>query len=241
MPAKSKKKTQSAVSPTPIPLVPTASFPMSGTPLTVPLPSAPSTTSSMVVLSTAVPTVSIPIPPLGYNPVLLVAYRGYHPRVAQVAAIPDAVNELRGSTAYTDNLGPAAPQASPFAQSLEDAVGWTNMRIQVETFLGYVKSQEAVAWKAGLTKIDQAKALYDVMLVGNAKLPDLIPAVSRLLTVTSEISQKGAVTRARKAKVADALKGAAAGAPAATPATGATSAPVVTSSTEPNGSGGAGH
>jgi hypothetical protein len=197
------------------------------------VPSAPPTTSSTVVLSTSPPVVNIPAAPAGFVPVNLLDYKGAHPKTGQVAAVPDAVAELTGSTTYATTFGPAAPEVGSFVQQLDDAVGWTQLRNEVEAFLLYVRSQEAVAWKAGLTQIDQAKAVYDITLVRNPSVPVLFPALTRLLEVTNAIGLKSAAARKRNkaAKVKDLTAAATANAVNAPPATGANAAPAVATAT----------
>jgi hypothetical protein len=209
-----------------VPIVPT-SIPI------VTTPSAPTTSSSSVVLSTTPPVVSLPPIPAGFTPVNLVDYRGYHPRVGQVAALPDAVAELSSSSTYAATFGPAAPAEGTFVTCLEDAASWSSLHGAIEAFLVYVKSQEAVAWKAALTQIDQAKAVYDVTIARNPSVPTQFPALTRLLEVTNAIGRKSAASRQRK-KATDAKKAAAAAnatAATAAPATGATTAPLVAPAT----------
>jgi len=165
-------------------------------PIAVPLP-APSTTSSTVVLSTTPPVVNIPSVPAGVLPVHLIDYRGAHPKTGQVAAVPDVVAELSASTTYVSTFGPAAPDAESFVKVLNDAVGWTNLKNTIEVFQGYVRSQEAVAWKAGLAQVDQAKAIYDVVVARNPNVPTQFPALTRLLEVTNAIGKKSAASRKR--------------------------------------------
>jgi hypothetical protein len=160
-------------------------------------------------------------------------YAGDHPRVEEIQAAPDAVAELQASTTYGATFGPAAPEEAPFVVLLEDAVGWSNIRIALELYLTYAKSQEVVVWKGALTQMDQLRAAYALAVTHDPSVATEFPATARLLSVRAGIAKKAAATRARNAK--------AKATPATTPATGANAAPAVTPSTVTNGSGGAAH
>ena len=205
--------------------------PILPSPITIPItpvtpvvtsPSAPSTTSSAVVLSTTPPVVNIPLTPAGYMPEPLTSFRGLHPKAGQIAAVPAVVTELTGSTTYASTFGPAVPEAESFVQVLDNAVGWTELRIAIETFLLYVKSQEGVTWKSALTQMDQVKAIYDVVVARTPAVAVQFPALARLLDVTNAIGQKSAASR-KKAKATKA----ASTATAATASVGSPAAPAV--------------
>jgi hypothetical protein len=137
--------------------------------------------------------VNIPPNPAGYSAVPLSEYRASHPKAGQLAAVPGVIAELTGSSTYAAAFGPAAPDAGVFVQVLGNALGWTELRIAIETFLLYVKLQEAVAWKSGLTQIEQAKAIYDVVVARTPNVAVQFPA----------LGQKAAASR-KKAKAAKA-------------------------------------
>lgn len=158
---------------------------------------APSTTSSPVVSGMIAPVVILPPVPFTFIPVDLAAYRGTHPRQSQLALVPNASAEIKNATLYQSTLGPAAPNGPLFAETLDNALGWTSTRIAMETFLVYVKSQEAVCWKAGMTMMDQAKAAYDLMVAVNPAIVESIPSLSKLLEVVNTIGKKGSATRKR--------------------------------------------
>jgi hypothetical protein len=183
--------------------------------------------------------VNIPLTPAGYTALPLSGYRGSHPKAGQLAAVPGVVTELTGSITYSATFGPAAPEAGPFVQVLGNALGWTELRIAIETFLLYVKLQEAVAWKSGLTQIEQAKAIYDVVVARTPNVAVQFPALARLLDVTNGIAKKAAASR-KKAKATKAASTAtAATASVGTPAAPAVNAVAVTPVAGQGG--GAGH
>jgi hypothetical protein len=217
----------------------------------VSIPTAPAPTSTPVVLSTTPPFVSIPSPPAGFAPVKLSDYRGYFISAAQLGTIPDVVTELSNGATYTATFGPAAPPVGSLVQCLDNAVAWTTMRTAAEAFFEYARSQEAVAWKLGLTKIDQVEAIYQIALTQNAQLPETFPALARLLGVRAAANKRAAAgrkrtltanaaTAAKEANARAATTEAATNAVAITPATTAATAPLTVPAAS-SGTGGAGH
>jgi hypothetical protein len=177
---------------------------------------------------------NLPSIPVGFVPLNLLAFRGFHARAEQVAAVPGVVSELSCSSAYSTTFGPAAPPQGPFVQTLQNAAGWTAARLSLESYLIYVKSEEGLAWKAALTQMEQVKSVYDVTLKTNAQLPALFPALTRLLGVQSDIAKKSAAARKRT----KAASGANGGATTSTAAAKASQAPTAAVSTA---NGGAAH
>jgi hypothetical protein len=221
-----------------------SSMPTTQTAPATPNPAPVTTTSSSpVVLSTSPPVVNIPVPPTEVMPIDLGDYRGTHPKAAQSAAAPDVVLELSNTTVWESTFGPAAPAVAPFAQVLKDAVGWSALRNALETYLVYVKSQEAVQWKAGLLKMEQVKPFYNLAVAHDATVADAFPALTRLLGAQSVIAKRAAASRKRKAtKVATATS--ASTARAVSTATPTADSPTVATTTTPvsgGTTGGAGH
>ncbi len=182
-------------------------------------PTAPATPSSPVATPTTPPVVDIPAVPAGYTPVKLADYRGYHPRTAQLNAAPNAAREIASGATYASTFGPAMPAAATFATVLNDADGWTELRLELEAFLEYVKSEEAVAWKAALTQMEKARAVYVVVAASNPQVAVQFPFLARLMDAASVAVRKGATTRKENAK-SKAVKapGAGLGAAAVSPA-----------------------
>ena len=261
----SKKKVPKVATPIVPPIASSTPTPaIVGTPSVTPgtSPTTPVPTTVVVSPSLQPPTVTLPAVPKGFVPVILKQYRGAHPKAAQITALPDAITELQQSaTSYANVFGAGVPTASRLAADLSTASQWTALRVELESFLVYVKSNEAITWKAGLAEIDQLDGVFKAIAGRNAALLAPFPALQKLLVVPETIGQAAAVTRARNAKAkATAAKTAAAPAPAAgvgvagagvasagTGAAGATAAPAVNSgsattvTSTPIANGGAAH
>jgi hypothetical protein len=192
---------------------------------------APASAIDLALQTMAPPVVDFPVPPTGFAPVNLLDFRGSHPKAGQIAALPGALHDL-ASAIYVATFGPAAPSASKLAGELTIASEWTTMRSSVEQFLIYVKSLEAITWKAALSDLEKLDAIFQILVTQNPAVAAEFPGLDRLLNVPKVISQRAAATRARRAKEK---------AQAATPATGAQPAPAVSPSTASSGSGGATH
>ncbi len=249
MPAK-KPKTSKKVAPSVSPIATGTAATGGETPL-----GASATTTTPVsstaagVAMNAPPDITIPAPPTGFVPVSLVDYRGSHPKAGQIAAVPNAVAELNANAAsYTQTFGPAVPPAPQLAGKLTNASQWTAMRVAIEAFLIYVKSNEAVAWKSALTDLEELNAIFQVIEKQNPVLLNGFPEVEKLLGVDKAVGQRAAATRARKAKAKVAGAGTAAtvgpivtGTAAPAASAPAASATTVTVSSGGSGTGGAAH
>jgi len=175
----------------------------------------------------------------------LLDYRGAHPKAGQIAAVPSATAELNANAAsYTETFGPAVPSAGQLAGKLTNASQWTAMRVAIEVFMLYVKSNEAVAWKSALTDLEELNAIFQVIAKQNPVLIDGFPELEKLLDVDKVVGQRAAATRAREAKTKAAGAGTPATATAVTPivtGTAAAAAPAATAATTSAGNGGAAH
>lgn len=163
---------------------------------------SPSTTTATSVTSVfgAPPTITLPTPPAGYSPVVLNDYRGFHPIAGQLAAAPDAAQELRTFTAFGLLFGSAVSSASQYADELEDAVQWTAQRVAAEQFLTYVKSGEAVAWKNALTDLDKLNTVVQLVLAQNPAALASCPALVRLFDAKKAVAKRSHASKARKTK-----------------------------------------
>jgi len=200
---------------------------------TMPVPilstaTAPVTTSSPVVVPAPPSVASIPSAPATFVPIDLTEFRGSHAKKAQIAAVAGVLTELADPTTYAQQLGPYAIAAGSFTQVLSTAGGWSNVRIALEAYLLYAKTQEGIAWRAALTDIDQLKAVFDVAATRNPDLARQLPALARLLGVTGQVTQKAVATKKRNK--AEAVAKATTAATARVDATPSAAAPAATSS-----------
>jgi hypothetical protein len=206
MPSHTKKTAASTAPPTATPVAASAPPenpltpampPASPPPQAAPATPAPATTSSPVVLSTTPPVLDIPIPPAGSSGVALSMYRGYHVQPAEIAALPDAIREVQGSTSYTSTMGVAAPPQANFLQNLVNASGWISLRMALEDYLTYAKVQEGEAWKVASGQIDQVKVILAVVTTTNSAAATQFPALARLVAARGLTGKLAAAARKR--------------------------------------------
>jgi len=220
----------------PTPLTSLTSPPVSASasasaPTTVPTaPLTPASPAGATGALSAAPEVPLPALPSGFVPVIFKQYLGAHPKSGQITAVPGAIAELESSTSYVQAFGGGVPPASRLAGDLSIAASWTTLRMSLEAFLVYAKSNEVIAWKEAFTELDELNAVFQVVAKQNPQLVAGFPATKRLLGVTKAISEAGAATKARKAKASTAKTAPAPAAAAATTAsttspTAPTSAP----------------
>jgi hypothetical protein len=161
------------------------------------------TATSAALALTEPPDWTIPAPPAGFVPVNLLDYRGSHPKVGQIAALPGAIAELEASSTYATVFGAAAPSANQLAGELAVAGRWTTLRVAAEALLGFLKSYEAITWKTALTDLDKLDALFQVFQAQNPAVVAAFPETAKLLDVPKVIGQRAAAARVRnKAKKA---------------------------------------
>jgi hypothetical protein len=214
MPA--KKRTVRSVMHTALPLITSTSTSSSG--------SNPSVTSAGGILPTVPPDIDIPSVPSGFVPVSLKMYRGSFPRVGEIAALPGAIIELTNNTSYETVFGPAAPEASQLVSDFTYASQWTALRVAIEAYLEYVRSNEAITWRSSLIGLEKLNAIFQVVATQNPVLIAGFPELHKLLDVRKVIARSGAASRVRnaKAKAAEAKANAAAAASSSATAGGAT-------------------
>jgi hypothetical protein len=174
---------------------------------------SPATGSPASVLGAA-PADTLPAIPAGFTPVILIEYRGSHPKAGQLGAGPDAVLELRDFQGFGALFGTAVPPATQLADEIDNALRWTALREATEAFLVYAKSGEAVAWKTALTDLDKLDPVVQVVTITNPTALVGCPALVRTLDVPKAIARRGQASRVRNTK---ADKTAATGTAASTP------------------------
>jgi hypothetical protein len=224
----SKKKSLTTVLPVGTSMSTPATVSDSTTPTVT--PTAPPATS--IVMLAAPPNVGdVPSVPAGFSPVTLNLYRGFRPKADQLAAAPDAINELRDFPTFVAVFGATAPSPTQLADELSDALAWAAFRIAVEALLQYAKSGEAVSWKTILLDLDKLAAAIQLITSTNPSALAGCPALVRMLEVPKVIAKQGNAARARtlatnKAKAAAAAVG-------ATTVTSGSAAPAATTATTP--------
>ena len=166
----------------------------------------------------APPVVKVPKAPAGFIPPSAADYRGFRPKRAELAVVPDAVLELRGFSNYASVFGMTAPAAQLVASALESASKWSTLLASSTSWMDFVKAGEGMAWKDTLTLTDRLKQPFALASANDPSMIARYPAIARLLGAAQQIAKKATATKKRKAAAkASAHKAAPVAAPAAAP------------------------
>jgi hypothetical protein len=208
----------------------TTAIPLSsGTTPATPTPSAPGSSTSTPASPTVAnepPVVVIPEVPDNFTaPTTMRGFKGYYPNKSELAALPGALSDLGNFAEYATVLGNTAPPASAVTSTVSVGMSWRQLRISTEAWDAYVKTQDAIAWKAAVTLLDEVKVLFLYAVSKNATLATKYPSLLAYFNVSKETAAQGSVTRKKNAKtkaaaalVAATAAGEAAGKAATTPA-----------------------
>ena len=206
-----------------------------GTPAaTTPSAPAPNTgTPPMIGSVKPPPSVKVPKAPVGFIPPSAADYRGFRPKRAELAVVPDVVLELRSFSDYGHVFGMTAPRADLVAVALESASKWSALLAGSTSWIDFVKAGEGMAWKDTLTLTDRLKAPFALASANDPSMIVRYPAIARLLGAAQQIAKKAVATKKRKAatKAQAPAAGAAPQAPAAPAAAPAAPAAGVTTVT----------
>jgi hypothetical protein len=142
----------------------------------------------------------IPPVPAGFVPANPADFKGFRALASQVAAVPDAVAELQGFTAYSSVFGITAPDVTQLTQRLNVAFQWTMLLSQTAAWYKYAKSQQAMAWKDAITLVLGLKPAFDLAATANPALLSQYPAIARLLGAQAVVAKRAASARAKNKK-----------------------------------------
>jgi hypothetical protein len=145
----------------------------------------------------APPAVTLPSVPSGFVPANPADFRGYRPMASEIAAIPDAVDELQAFADYSAVFGITAPPASQLAGLLAVAAQWTSVLSDTTAWLAYVKSEEGMAWKDALLLVEKMKPAFQLASAANPALLTGYPALARLLGASQLVAKRALATKKR--------------------------------------------
>ena len=148
------------------------------------------------------PAVKVPQPPAGFIPPSAADYRGFRPKRAELAVVPDAVLELHGFSNYGAVFGMTAPPADHVAGALDGASMWSTLLAASTAWMDFVKAGEGMAWKDTLTLTDKLKAPFALATANDPSMLSKYPALARLLGAAKQIAKKAQATKKRTAKAA---------------------------------------
>src|ERR1700722_5538041 len=148
MPAKTTKKT--ATHATKPAAVNAASQPEAAT-------TASATKPPVIFLTSPPPIANIPEVPSGYVAPAGNIFRGTVPLKTELGVIPGVVKELGEFVDYSTVLGTTAPPATQLAEALDIGGEWSSMRSLTDSWDGYCRFQEGVAWRSIRAMMERLK------------------------------------------------------------------------------------
>jgi hypothetical protein len=122
-------------------------------------------------------------------------YRGVLPQKTELAALPAAVEELGEFTNYASILGAAAPPATQVAQALGIGGQWSSMRNSTDSWDGYCRFQEGVAWTTIRAMMDRLRPAFDLAVAADPTIASRFPNLAALLGAKKAAAKQGAATR----------------------------------------------
>jgi hypothetical protein len=108
----------------------------------------------------------------------------------------------RLAVATSAALEKTAPPVDHVSQALDAAGQWSELLVETQNWMSYVKSLEGMAWKDTLTLIDRLKGPFALAGANDPSLLSKYPALARLLVVAKAAAKKAVATKKRNAKSA---------------------------------------
>jgi len=172
------------------------------TPATNPIVMTGLGTATSLVTSDAdpAPDVVIPTVPATFREPNLRVFKGFYPNQSELASMAGAVSDLARFVDYNALLGTAIGPAQTLANSITEGIKWRTLRDATETWDTYVRVEDALAWKAAMTLIDDVKPIFLFAAQKNASIATTYPALAKLFGAEKEAAKQGAATKAKKAK-----------------------------------------
>lgn len=166
--------------------------------------------STVAVPMLAPPAVTVPAVPGDFVPGNAADLQGFRAIDVQVAAVPEALAEIRGFADYRTVFGIAAPDPGQLMQRLDVASRWTRLLAESSAWQRYVQAQQGVAWKEALVLLAQLKEPFRLASKANPDLRTEYRALARLLGARTDVAHRAAASRAKNAKEKNEEKAAAA-------------------------------
>ena len=152
-----------------------------------------------------VPAVGAPSPPVGFVvPPKHQRHAGRLPTAQQVRDAPDVARELTTSASYTSDFGTRVPAAAVVAAALLLAKGWSDQLAAAQLWAEYVRVQYDSAWRAALALTHQLQPEFALADRHDPAVATRYPQTKDFFAVRAQAAARGAVTRAKKKKAAQA-------------------------------------
>jgi hypothetical protein len=156
---------------------------------------SPTRVRRAVAVALPPPVSVIPSPKPGFTPVVGGFALGVRPRVAEVVAMPEAVDELRNFVDWQVTLGKAAPTQAEMIAVFDAASQWSVMRDATQRWGAYCSNEEGMAWLGVRACMTVVMPLLNAALAADPSLATSYPKLCALFGAKSSIARKGASTK----------------------------------------------
>jgi hypothetical protein len=172
-------------------------------PTVAPPATATAPAASSVFLQPPPADAKIPTPPAGTNAPNGSNYRPFLPRSTEVAALANAVTDLRKCTNFATLFGATALPYAQVLQAFDVGNQWTTMRIETAAWDAFCQTQEGICWQTIRVMMDRLGPAFELAVTGDATVASTMPGLAALLGAKKAIAQKAVATKkANKAAVA---------------------------------------
>jgi hypothetical protein len=170
---------------------------------TAPLPASKAAGREELPLGLQVDAPVLEIPPvaLGFEAANPRQFYGYRPTGTEVQHAIDAVTDLERLVANDDASIPTQA-AALLATSLTRANDWRLLRGRLDKLVDYVRTGDAYAWKAALTKLEELRPIYEYAARSGAFVSKY-PGLAEIYGSSKSIGKAGSATK-KKNKLAKA-------------------------------------
>jgi trimeric autotransporter adhesin len=148
------------------------------------------------------PSQTAPTVPNGFSAPDMREFMGFRPNRTELSAMPAAINDLGNFVDYAALLGIGAPAATSVSGAITLGVQWRAQRGLAEAWDTYAKTQDAIAWKAALTLLEELKPLFLGAVVKKPELATTYPGLAQIFNAGKATSKQAEVTRKKNAKAA---------------------------------------
>jgi hypothetical protein len=156
--------------------------------------------STNVVINPPPAEAKIPAPDAGWTPPEGNPYRGMAPKKAELIALPDAVAELRGFTAYAATFAGLAPPQHQLVQTLDAAEQWAKMGNATAQWVKYCTVETGVVWSAARGLLARLRPAFALALMSDPSLASTLPKTAAFLGVRKQMGRTAASTRTANKK-----------------------------------------
>jgi hypothetical protein len=108
-------------------------------------------------------------------------FRGYHPSKGELAAAPQAIDDLERFDDFAAFFGVCAPDAAVAIAWLRAALEWRRLRGASDRWIAYLRAEDADAWRHALTLTRRLRPFFSRAAAIRPSLNVTYPGLSRFL------------------------------------------------------------